>query len=590
MFAAILSADYSTVIYKETRNDWRSAEIVVTTVQSLLFNNKYQSLFSPTDFDLVISDEAHRSISGNARAVFDYFVGYKLGLTATPRDYLKGFEEAGPNVRDPREADRRLLLDTYRTFGCASGEPTFRYSLLDGVKDGYLINPTVVDTRTEITTQLLADDGFVVSVTDDTGEEYEETYKQREFEKRFFANATNELFCKTFLENALRDPISGEIGKSIVFAVSQNHAARLTQSLNEMADVMYPGKYRSDFAVQVTSQVTDAQQFTISFANNNLMGSGNFLPSYRTSKARVCVTVGMMTTGYDCTDILNLGLFRPIFSPTEFVQIKGRGTRKHNFIEQLQDVEMADTIAEPDKITFKLFDFFGTCEYFETEFNYDEVIKLPRLQPRKPEPVGSGKPPTKYQGYEHMGSDIIKSLKEVKIGFGGMKIDQMLFNRFAETVRDDKVVKGAIEAGQWDKVIDYVNREVFNKPEDYYTLEKLRKAAAVDRRLGLREILEKVFDLIPRFKSKDELLEEEFGKFVADHTPARPDSIPAIKNFFKAYITDLMTREAVDTRKFTYLATTAAFSMEDFKRVPKRYRKLVPEYIKDYVSLNQFAA
>ena len=62
-----------------------------------------------------------------------------------------------------------------------------------------------------------------------------------------------------------------------------------------------------------------------------------------------------------------------------------------------------------------------------------------------------------------------------------------------------------------------MNREVFDKPEEYYTLDKLRKAAAVDRRLTLREILEKVFGLIPRFKSKDELLEEEFSKFVADH-------------------------------------------------------------------------
>jgi len=71
-FKALLSADFKTVIYKEDRDDWRRAEIVVTTVQSLLFNNKYQRLFSPTDFDLVISDEAHRSIGGNARAVFDY--------------------------------------------------------------------------------------------------------------------------------------------------------------------------------------------------------------------------------------------------------------------------------------------------------------------------------------------------------------------------------------------------------------------------------------------------------------------------------------------------------------------------------------
>ena len=157
-FNDVLSADYQTVIYKENRDDWRRAEIVVTTVQSLLFNNKYQKLFSPTDFDLVISDEAHRSIGGNARAVFDYFIGYKLGLTATPRDYLRRFDGAKPGTRDPREAERRLLLDTYRTFGCENSQPTFRYSLLDGVKEGFLINPTVVDARTEVTTTLLSEE------------------------------------------------------------------------------------------------------------------------------------------------------------------------------------------------------------------------------------------------------------------------------------------------------------------------------------------------------------------------------------------------------------------------------------------------
>jgi type I restriction enzyme R subunit len=273
-FAAVLSADYQTVIYKENRDDWRRAEIVVTTVQSLLFNNKYQKLFSPTDFDLVISDEAHRSIGGNARAVFDYFIGYKLGLTATPRDYLRRFDGANPSTREPHEAERRLLLDTYRTFGCENSQPTFRYSLLDGVKEGFLVNPTVVDARTEVTTTLLSEEGFVVTFTDDAGEDQQQAFKQREFEKRFFADTTNQLLCKTFLENALRDPVSGEIGKSIIFAVSQNHAAKLAQILNQMADRMFPARYQSDFAVQVTSQITDAQQFTINFANNNLLGSG----------------------------------------------------------------------------------------------------------------------------------------------------------------------------------------------------------------------------------------------------------------------------------------------------------------------------
>lgn len=585
---ALLSSDFQTVIYKENRDDWRRAEIVVTTVQSLLFNNKYQKLFSPTDFDLVISDEAHRSIGGNARAVFDYFIGYKLGLTATPRDYLRRFDSSKPGTRDPREAERRLLLDTYRTFGSENSQPTFRYSLLDGVKDGYLVNPTVVDARTEITTELLSEEGFVVSFTDDTGEDQQEAFKQREFEKRFFAEATNQLLCKTFLENALRDPVSGEIGKSIIFAVSQNHAAKLAQILNQMADRMFPGKYQSDFAVQVTSQIPDAQKFTINFSNNNLLGSGNFITAYKTSKARVCVTVGMMTTGYDCTDILNLGLFRPIFSPTDFIQIKGRGTRRHDFLEQVFDESVKAGVQKPSKTAYKLFDFFANCEYFEKEFNYDEVLKLPRTTGKVGE---GGDDPVVIGGtYEHLGADILASMRVEQITAEGMKIDRMFFERFEDKVRENETIANAVEAGQWDRVIDYVNREVFDKPEDYYTLDKLRRAAAVDRRLTLREILEKVFGLIPRFKSKDELLEEEFAKFVADIKPEEAGAIPAIKTFFKAYVTSDQVRHIIDSKDFTVLATHPMFSTRDFKAVPAKYRALVPEYVKDYVSLNQFSA
>jgi len=587
-FVALLSADCKAVIYKESRDEWRRAEIVVTTVQSLLFNNKYQKLFSPTDFDLVISDEAHRSIGGNARAVFDYFIGYKLGLTATPRDYLRRFDSSKPGTRDPREAERRLLLDTYRTFGCENSQPTFRYSLLDGVKEGYLINPTVVDARTEITTELLSEQGFVVSFTDDTGEDQQQAFKQREFEKRFFAEATNQLLCKTFLENALRDPVSGEIGKSIIFAVSQNHAAKLAQILNLMADRMFPGKYQSDFAVQVTSQIPEAQQFTINFSNNKLLGSGNFIPTYKTSKARICVTVGMMTTGYDCTDILNLGLFRPIFSPTDFIQIKGRGTRKHDFLELLFDDSRKEGVQHPLKTAFKLFDFFANCEYFEEEFNYDEVLKLP-LPKSKGGKEGGG--PVLVGGtYEHLGADILASMRVEQITSEGMKIDRMFFEKFEGVIRANETVAAAVESGQWDRVIDYVNREVFDKPEEYYTLDKLRKAAAVDRRLTLREILEKVFGLIPRFKSKDELLEEEFSKFVADTKPEEAAAIPAIKTFFKAYVTSDQVRHIIDSKDYTVLATHPMFSTRDFKAVPAKYRALVPEYVKDYVSLNQFVA
>jgi len=125
-FVKWLKNDYKTVIYKENKDDWKHAEIVVSTVQSLLVNNKYKDLFSPTDFDLVISDEAHRSIGGNSRAVFEYFLGYKLGLTATPKDYLKNIDKKKLSDRDPRQLEMRQLRDTYETFGCQNKEPTFR--------------------------------------------------------------------------------------------------------------------------------------------------------------------------------------------------------------------------------------------------------------------------------------------------------------------------------------------------------------------------------------------------------------------------------------------------------------------------------
>lgn len=606
-FVFLLKNDYKSTIYKENRDDWRKAEIVVTTVQSLLFNAKYKQ-FSPTDFDLVISDEAHRSIGGNARAVFEYFVGYKLGLTATPKDYIKKFDPAKPTTKDPRESERRLLLDTYRTFGCESGEPTFRYSLLDGVKEGFLINPLVVDARTEVTTQLLSDQGYAAVVINEAaaGEQTsEQRFKQKSFEKKFFSESTNQLFCETLLKHGLRDPISAEFGKTIVFAVSQAHAAKLTQIINGLADKMFPGRYQSDFAAQVTSLIPDAQQFTINFTNNNLLGSANGLPAYKTSKARVCVTVGMMTTGYDCPDLLNLALMRPVFSPSEFVQIKGRGTRKHDFREQLQDEALKVQVAQPHKTAYKLFDFFASCEFFEEKFDYDEVLKLPRPGRVGGDDAGDGQGADDDTGigggltedghYQHTGTDAIAAHEETQIGFQGMKVDRMFFEKFEDTVKADPVVVQQVSEGQWDQAINYITTELFDKPNEYFNLDKLRRAAGVDRHLGLREILEKAFGMIPGFKSKDDLLEEEFEKFLLDQQHATgfsadstASAVQAMKYYFKAYATDHNLRNIIEAKQLTALNVYQAFGMSDFKAVPPAWRTRIPEYVKDYVSLNQF--
>src|SRR5947199_3179560 len=140
----------------------------------------------------------------------------------------------------------------------------------------------------------------------------------------------------------------------------------------------------------------------------------------------------MMTTGYDCTDILNLGLFRPIFSPTDFIQIKGRGTRTHSFLEQLFDESLRAGVQKPVKTAYKLFDFFANCEYFEKEFDYDQVLKLPKPGSKGGE--GPNPPPPPGFTYEHLGQDIINSIRVEEITAEGMKIDRMFFARFENTV------------------------------------------------------------------------------------------------------------------------------------------------------------
>lgn len=577
-FRDYLKNDYETVIYKKNRDDWKKAEIVVSTVQSLSFRDKYKKLFSPTDFDLIIADESHRAIGGNSRAVFEYFISYKLGLTATPKNYLKNIDIKEISRKDPRGLEKRQLLDTYTTFGCKDGEPTFRYNLIDGVNDKFLINPTVTDARTEITSELLSEKGYNIISQNEFGEDEEEAIFQKDFEKKFFSENTNQLFCQTFIENALKDPISKEIGKSIIFCVSQNHATKITQILNQLATKIWPDKYNSDFAEQVTSNVADAQDMTINFANNNLNGNSRFLENYKTSKTRICVTVGMMTTGYDCQDILNLALMRPVFSPTDFVQIKGRGTRKHNFIYQDQNKETHQF----EKTTFKLFDFFANCEYFEETFNYDEVLKLPNITKEKSSDNNQINI-SKKDEIEIFNPDKIKELKEEKIGLEGMKIDRKLYE---DQIRKDEDIKEAIDKENWEQAINIVRDKYENKPNLFLNLEKIKKSENLDRRISWREVLEKIFGFIDKYKNSNEILEDECDKFISIH---KPDSkyVPHIKNYLKSYVTDEEFRKIINNKDYGCLNTYAGFSIDEFKAL-NGYREIVPEYIKDYIPLNQF--
>ncbi|MBC8213074.1 MAG: DEAD/DEAH box helicase family protein [Candidatus Marinimicrobia bacterium] len=577
-FTRYLKNDYQTAVYKRARNNWNNAEIVVSTVQSL--NDKYHQLFAPTDFDLVISDESHRSIGGNARAVFEYFTGYKLGLTATPKDYLKNIKNI--DERDPREIERRQLLDTYETFGCSSGEPTFRYSLIDGVDEGFLINPIVADARTEITTQLLSDEGYSIQVeNEETGELEDAIFSHRDFERKFYSVKTNRVFCETFIQNALRDPMSGEIGKTIIFCVSQKHAGRIAQTLNEIAHEQFPHKYNSDFAVQVTSSITNAQQFTINFANNNLNGHTKWLDSYKSGKTRICVTVGMMTTGYDCQDILNLCLMRPIFSPTDFVQIKGRGTRTFTFQYSERNTIGEMQTRKEKKEAFKILDFFANFEYFEEKFNYDEELKIPTIGKTR-RPID---PPVSIEGYDSERKDPLAEykIKDPKGKF--WKIDFKYWGHFTEKLKDHEVVEQFVLEGNMKAAEDYVRKHVFDKPDEYFTLDRLRKSVQVDRRLSLRELLEKAFNLIPHFKTKAEKLDEECDTFISIYKPD-PEQVLHIRNFLRAYIIDGTVREIVESQEYGRFATNPI--RDDFKALEPQWRERIPIYVNDYISLNEF--
>ena len=171
-----------------------------------------------------------------------------------------------------------------------------------------------------------------------------------------------------------------------------------------------------------------------------------------------------------------------------------------------------------------------------------------------------------------------------------MKIDRMLFKKFEDRIKMDDIIKKNVELGNWEHVISHIQQEIFDKPEEYFNLEKLRKAAKIDRKVSIREVVEKVFGIIPKFKSKDELLEEEFDKFISIYPPEEDVNLRALKYFFKAYIVDQDIRKIITSKDFHALQTHPMLTISQFKEVAAKYREVIPVSIKDYVNLERFAA
>lgn len=588
-FTAYLANDgIATVVYKQKRADWRNADVVVTTIQSLATQNRFLTEFAPTDFQLIISDEAHRTISGNNRAIFEYFVGAKLGLTATPRDYLKGVDDQA-RQDDPRAYERRLLLDTYRTFGCDDGRPTFRYSLRDAVQakpQPYLVNPVALDARTEITTQILSENGYRVKVAaDENGQESELVFEGRDFEKKFFSDETNESFVRCFLDNARGDPLTGEVGKTIFFAVSRKHATKLVALLNEAATRRWPGAYGagSDFAVQVTSDVVGAQQMTVDFAYNKLNGKSRWraaeFPDYDTSRTRVCVTVGMMTTGYDCADVLNVVLARPIFSPTDFIQIKGRGTRLFSF-------RHAASGCAAEKDGFALFDFFANCEFFEEEFDYDRKLSLPKGTGTGG--GGGGGDGPKPTTYTNTSPDPLKELVSEPVGTDGMRIDREMYReRFAAQARGMAALREAVANGDWAGAEALFERQMADRPEEFWNLAKLQGIFRTDRLPSLREILHYIFGLTPEIAHREQLAAEHFEQLLATQA-VDATRIRELRQLFHAWVLDGELRRLIELGDFPGLRARDPALYQSLKVIGPEQLGLMAKFIQTSVPLGDF--
>lgn len=456
---AVVLPEFKPVIFKTARKNGEllGASVVIATIQSLMTDRRYREEFTPFYFDLVVNDEAHRSIYGDAREVVQFFQATRVGLTATPKAYLKNVDLEELEAENPKALEARQLRDTYHYFGCKPGFPTYRYDIIDAVKDPegpFLCLPKIFDLRSDITTKALADSGWAVVVN-----EQDENFKIQDLERKIFTPARNRLMCEAFLKEAQRDP-SGQLGKSIVFAVNQTHATTLTKLFNELQ----PG-----IALTITSRIPEASSLAKEFRDGK-------------RSEKIAVSVDMLSTGYNCRDLLNIALMRPIFSPTEYIQIKGRGTRRFTF-------KIGHTVYEKEH--FFLLDYCAVAEYFEETYDYTLPLKLPYTRKEKAKPTESKGSWVLEGGHEETpsptkpreipvwhGTDTMVS-QEVKIvGPDGEKVDVMTFRGSYERDIKDFVaetpdLKAAVEAEDDDAVEVIVSERFFHKPKMYYSPDKL---------------------------------------------------------------------------------------------------------------------
>lgn len=322
----------TTSILSEDKDPDTNARITFSTYQTMInYIDTDEKAFSVGRFDLIIIDEAHRSIFGKYSAIFNYFDSLLVGLTATPRD----------------EVDR----STYETFQMEQGVPNYAYELEDAVAEGYLVNYKGFKRGS-----LILKEGIKYNnLTEDEKAqlekvwEYEQARKAIEGEGYHRDIENNEIFSYIFnidtIDHVLQDLMasglkvqSGErIGKTIIFAYNHRHAEMIVERFN----VLYP-EYGAEFCALIDNYVTYSKDLIDKF-------------EIRDGNPQIAVSVDMLDTGIDVPDVLNLVFFKVVKSKIKFMQMIGRGTRlSENIFGEGKHKEF-----------FYIFDWCRNFEYFD---------------------------------------------------------------------------------------------------------------------------------------------------------------------------------------------------------------------------------
>jgi len=300
------------------------------TMMNLLNASPDSRLFGVGHFDLVIVDEAHRSVYKKYRYIFDYFDALLLGLTATPK----------------AEIDK----NTYEVFEQQEGVPTYAYELHEAVGDGFLVPPKDVDVAL----------GFVragIKYKDLSLEEQEEWESKEELAERdevlpsevnqfLFNTDTADKALAILMERGVKVAGGDRLGKTIIFAANNDHAQFLIKRL----DRAYP-KFKGKFARVITYK----EKYTDSLIDEF---KGEKKPQDPNIPLTIAVSVDMLDTGIDVPEVVNLLFFKVIKSRVKFMQMLGRGTR-------LKPQLFGPNSPEDDKAFFKVFDCCKNFEYFE---------------------------------------------------------------------------------------------------------------------------------------------------------------------------------------------------------------------------------